>query len=169
MNKEVIIDIENIKDNDLISRQAVLNLINADWKYEGLEEPVSSLPPADSQELSGNLISNIDEYIKKSDLIAYITRKRDFINQNSDYYGKDGYHITDDICTDILGFIYSNADGIALEQQPCEDSQKRTGHWIKHYEYWECSECYTERAYGNEYCPDCGSHNGDISKPQRGR
>ena len=29
---------------DAISRQAVLDLINADWKYEGLEEPVSSLP-----------------------------------------------------------------------------------------------------------------------------
>lgn len=29
---------------DAISRQAVLDLIDADWKYEGLEEPINSLP-----------------------------------------------------------------------------------------------------------------------------
>lgn len=47
-----------------------------------------------------------------------------------------------------------------LEQEP------KTGHWIKHDNgsWWECSECHAERAYGNEYCPDCGSHNGDIAK-----
>jgi hypothetical protein len=55
----------------------------------------------------------------------------------------------------------------ALEQEP------KTGHWIMHDNgaWWECSECHTERAYGNEYCPDCGSHNGDIAKmfePQEG-
>ncbi len=30
---------------DAISRQAVLDLVNADWKYEGLETDVASLPP----------------------------------------------------------------------------------------------------------------------------
>ena len=30
---------------DCVSRQAVLDLINADWKYEGLELPVKNLPP----------------------------------------------------------------------------------------------------------------------------
>ena len=30
---------------DCISRQSVLDLINADWKYEGLESDVVSLPP----------------------------------------------------------------------------------------------------------------------------
>lgn len=29
---------------DCISRQAVLDLVNADWKYEGLETDVASLP-----------------------------------------------------------------------------------------------------------------------------
>lgn len=30
---------------DTISRQAVLHLINEDWKYEGLESDVANLPP----------------------------------------------------------------------------------------------------------------------------
>jgi hypothetical protein len=30
---------------DCVSRQAVLDLINADWKYEGLELSVNELPP----------------------------------------------------------------------------------------------------------------------------
>ena len=36
MNKEVIIDIENPKDNDLISRQAVINAIENDCMRGGL-------------------------------------------------------------------------------------------------------------------------------------
>jgi len=49
---------------------------------------------------------------------------------------------------------------------PSVKPQERTGHWIMHDNgaWWECSECHAERAYGNEYCPDCGSHNGDIAK-----
>ena len=30
---------------DCVSRQAVIDLINADWKYEGLELSVNELPP----------------------------------------------------------------------------------------------------------------------------
>ena len=41
---------------DAISRQAVLNLINADWKYEGLEEDVSSLSPVTPQPKTGHWI-----------------------------------------------------------------------------------------------------------------
>jgi hypothetical protein len=39
---------------------------------------------------------------------------------------------------------------------------EKKGHWIKKEYSFECSECHSERAYGNEYCPDCGSHNGDV-------
>lgn len=39
--------------DDCISRQAVLDLINADWKYEGLEEPINSLPPVTPQPKMG--------------------------------------------------------------------------------------------------------------------
>ena len=45
-----------IECDDAISRQAVLNLINADWKYEGLEEDVSSLPPVNPQPKTGHWI-----------------------------------------------------------------------------------------------------------------
>jgi hypothetical protein len=34
---------------DAISRQAVLDLINSDWKYEGLETDVANLPPVTPQ------------------------------------------------------------------------------------------------------------------------
>ena len=40
---------ENEPCDDCISRQAVLDLINADWKYEGLEEPINSLPSVNPQ------------------------------------------------------------------------------------------------------------------------
>ena len=42
--------------NDCISRQAVLDLINADWKYENLEQPVSILPPVTPQPKIGRWI-----------------------------------------------------------------------------------------------------------------
>lgn len=42
--------------DDCISRQAVLDLVNADWKYEGLEEPINSLPPVSSSEKSNKWI-----------------------------------------------------------------------------------------------------------------
>lgn len=35
--------------NDTIYRQAVLDLINADWKYEGLEIKINNLPPAEPE------------------------------------------------------------------------------------------------------------------------
>ena len=35
---------------DCISRQAVLDLINADWKYEGLEIKINNLPSAQPEE-----------------------------------------------------------------------------------------------------------------------
>ena len=54
-----------------------------------------------------------------------------------------------------------------VEQLPPVTPQPKIGHWIKRDGYWECSECHAERAYGNEYCPDCGSHNGDIAKPYK--
>ncbi len=59
---------------DCVSRKAVLDLINADWKYENLEVPVANLPPAtpkqewihvseDLPKESGEyLVSVIDEY-----------------------------------------------------------------------------------------------------------
>lgn len=42
--------------DDCVSRQAVLDLVNADWKYEGLEEPINSLPPVTPQLKTGHWI-----------------------------------------------------------------------------------------------------------------
>lgn len=44
------------KCENAISRQAVLDLVNADWKYEGLEEPINSLPPVTLQPKTGHWI-----------------------------------------------------------------------------------------------------------------
>lgn len=41
---------------DAISRQRVLDLINADWKYENLEQPVSNLPSVTPQQKYGKWI-----------------------------------------------------------------------------------------------------------------
>ena len=46
MNKEVTIDIENPKDNDLISRQKVLDVINLNWEYRrNCIRAIEKLPP----------------------------------------------------------------------------------------------------------------------------
>ena len=54
--KRVIKALEQEPCEDAISRQAVLNLINADWKYEGLETDVASLPPVNPQPKIGHWI-----------------------------------------------------------------------------------------------------------------
>ena len=41
--------------DDAISRKAVLDLVNADWKYEGLETDVASLPPVTPQQKYGTV------------------------------------------------------------------------------------------------------------------
>ena len=43
--KMVIKLLEQQSSEDCVSRQAVINLINEDWKYEGLELSVNELPP----------------------------------------------------------------------------------------------------------------------------
>lgn len=56
MNKEVIIDIENPKDNDAISRQAVNEIVNDIRNYISVEgylailERLKKLPPVRPQE-----------------------------------------------------------------------------------------------------------------------
>lgn len=46
---------------DCISRQAVIDLVNSDWKYEGLETDVASLPSVNPQKI-GHWITLKDEY-----------------------------------------------------------------------------------------------------------
>jgi len=43
---------------DAISRQAVLDLVNADWKYENLESDIANLPPVTPQPKIGRWIVN---------------------------------------------------------------------------------------------------------------
>ena len=46
---------------DAISRQAVLDLVNSDWKYEGLETDVVSLPSVNPQKI-GHWIADVDKW-----------------------------------------------------------------------------------------------------------
>ena len=55
---------------DCISRQAVLDLINADWKYEGLETDVASLPPVTLQQKIGHWI-NLEKTKYKGRVIPF--------------------------------------------------------------------------------------------------
>ena len=50
--------------DDAISRQAVLDLVNSDWKYEGLETDVASLPSVRPQEQTGKWIKSKDGYMR---------------------------------------------------------------------------------------------------------
>ena len=43
--EECIKSLEQQPCDDCISRKAVIDLINADWKYEGLELSINDLPP----------------------------------------------------------------------------------------------------------------------------
>lgn len=43
---------------DAVSRQAVLDLIDSDWKYEGLEMGVANLPSVTPQQKTGRWISH---------------------------------------------------------------------------------------------------------------
>jgi len=43
------VTLKPIECDDVISRKAVLDLVNSDWKYEGLETDVASLPPVTPQ------------------------------------------------------------------------------------------------------------------------
>ena len=44
---------------DAVSRQAVLDLVNADWKYEGLESYIKDLPPVTPQPKTGHWIKQV--------------------------------------------------------------------------------------------------------------
>lgn len=62
MNKEVIIDIENPKDNDLISRRAVLDKIRAE--ISDFEEEVFQRPNTDYSDYAAvrHCLEIIDKY-----------------------------------------------------------------------------------------------------------
>ena len=72
MNKEVTIDIENPKDNDLISRQAVLDVINLNWEYRrNCIRAIEKLPPVKQEPRwipVSERLPNHDEYIKNNGL-----------------------------------------------------------------------------------------------------
>jgi hypothetical protein len=53
MNKEAIIDIENPKDNDLISRQAVLDMMQMKMGGKELYMAIYKLPPVNPQPKTG--------------------------------------------------------------------------------------------------------------------
>lgn len=53
-HKKIPVTLDLISCDDAISRQAVLDLVNADWKYEGLEEPINSIPPVTPQQKTGH-------------------------------------------------------------------------------------------------------------------
>lgn len=44
---------------DAVSRQAVLDLINSDWKYEGLETDVASLPSVNPQKIGHWIMTGV--------------------------------------------------------------------------------------------------------------
>ena len=61
---------------------------------------------------------------------------------------------------------YGYIDIKQIEELPNEDVRENIkGKWIKHRYEWECSVCGRCELWMNasvyEYCPHCGSYNGD--------
>ena len=72
--------------DDAISRQAVLDLVNADWKYEGLEESINSLPPVTPQPKMGQWLSCVEEYGKPVKWVCSSCRHTKSITKNKTEY-----------------------------------------------------------------------------------
>ena len=56
---EAIKALEQQPSEDCVSRQAVIDLIYADWKYEGLELSVNELPPVTPKHKGGEWINSV--------------------------------------------------------------------------------------------------------------
>ena len=84
--KVAIKDLEQEPCEDAISRQAVLDLVNADWKYEGLEESINSLPPVTPQPKMGQWLSCVEEYGKPVKWVCSSCRHTKSITKNKTEY-----------------------------------------------------------------------------------
>ena len=84
---------------DAISRKAVLDLINADWKYEGLEIEINNLPSVTPQPRWIPASEKYEHHIDHTDCIWYgndsgcpvtCSQYRDGWNDAMEYIFKDG-------------------------------------------------------------------------------
>lgn len=73
--------IRKFECDDAISRQAVLDLVNSDWKYEGLETDVASLPPVTPQQKYGKWIDYRDEGFVECPFCGHATNCEDNIDE----------------------------------------------------------------------------------------
>lgn len=65
---------------DTVSRQAVLDLVNSDWKYEGLETDVASLSSVQPKIKTGHWIV---------DKISYLGMRNGHCSNCKDFYSND--------------------------------------------------------------------------------
>lgn len=173
-------------NDDCISRKAVLSIL-ADH-FDNPFDRVRELPPV-AISYDRNLISRQDAIDAMT--LSNINQNMDDLNDNiGQKVKRSAQRILAQLPTVSIPSVEPSGDAISrqavldlcdskdpeyrvihfkedVECLPSVNSQEpKMGHWIKHDNgaWWECSECHAERAYGNEYCPDCGSHNGDIAK-----
>lgn len=66
-----------------------------------------------------------------------------------------------------IRYLNINVSNSEVERNPdivrlCADAEileyvkPKTGHWIKHYGWYECDRCHTESVFNTKFCPDCG-------------
>lgn len=76
----------------------------------------------------------------------------DHIFQCGEYYGEDERQLT---------IINAGKAIDVIEALPSAEPERKKGKWIIHENYDECSKCHCFTAIGLNYCPHCGSYNGD--------
>ena len=77
----------------------------------------------------------------------------DHIFQCGEYYGEDERQLT---------IINAGKAIDVIENIPSAEPERKTGEWIIHENYDECSKCHCFTSVGFNYCPHCGAEMGVV-------
>jgi len=145
------------KCEDAVSRKAVLDLIYADWKYEGLEKPIENMPSVIPK------LTECEDAVSRQDILNYL-------ESNSDDF--PDYHEAIEVVLELPSvtvhpqewsemLVLCDNCGHAIHVKN-EDAKevRQTGGWIKMPIGFKCSNCNELKDRTTKYCPNCGSYNG---------
>lgn len=108
-----------------------------------------------------------DEYIKKSNAIAYCNKKANYYADKAERYKKHQEHGSYfDLANRIQSYeteaTFYSSFSKELESLPLADVvERKRGKWIEAREYdpcyWICSECKRQVDIQENFCPNCGA------------
>ena len=130
---------------DAVNRRAVLDLIEADWKYEGLEVSVANLPSVQPK------LPECEDAISRQAVMDTISNANCGFDRNFEL---------------DYGMCYKAELEDAIENLPPVQPKPKTGKWLLVHPLQEddeggymCSECGTGYYYNSHwnFCPFCGT------------